>query len=52
MAQVTFGKFSVGFLRKGNRMVILRKYMNIRGREDLLIHGQNILMDYRILLME
>jgi hypothetical protein len=32
--------------------VILRKYMNIRGREDLLIHGQKILMDYRILLME
>jgi hypothetical protein len=26
--------------------------MNIRGREDLLIHGQKILMDYRILLME
>jgi hypothetical protein len=25
---------------KGNRMVILRKYMNIRGGEDLLIHGQ------------
>jgi hypothetical protein len=22
-------------------MVILRKYMNIRGREDLLIHGQD-----------
>jgi hypothetical protein len=52
MAQVTLWNFSVRFLRKGNWMVILRKYMNIRGREDLLIHGQKNLMDYRILLME
>jgi hypothetical protein len=52
MAQVTLGNSSEGFLRKGNRMVNLRKYMNLRGREDLLIHGQKILMDYRILLME
>jgi hypothetical protein len=25
---------------------------NLRGREDLLIHGQKILMDYSILPME
>ena len=48
MAQVTFGKFFSGVPQIRESDGDSKKIYE----QDLLIHGQKILMDYRILLME